>query len=257
MFLINILMERELKIQELFLNIRKGLFLLFVVFCVSYLFVAIRQNFVDDGFVLDYPEVEFKGDLSIDVNLALADVRDILNRYGVLLKPKTFSVNVEELKREFEQVSWVKNISVVKEYPSKLLLVIEPKDIVAYMFSDGEYFPVDGDGKIIPASVEYRSGLLITGEGANENLKDFLSVVKKYPRIWNKVAYLQYINNLRWNVFLYDVEDGILIKLAGDNLEETLEKINKLDMEQDLLKRNISEIDIRDINKILIKQRNL
>ncbi|MGN0929255.1 MAG: cell division protein FtsQ/DivIB [Alphaproteobacteria bacterium] len=247
-----------MKIQELFLNVKKVLFLLFVVFCVSYLFVAVRQNFVgDDGFVLDYPEVEFKGDLSIDVNLALADVRDILDRYGVLLKPKTFSVNVDELREEFSQLSWVKNVSVVKEYPSKLLLVIEPKDIVAYMFSEGEYFPVDSDGKIIPAGVEYRSGLLITGEGANESLKDFLLVAKKYPRIWNKVVYLQYINNLRWNVFLYDVEDGILIKFAKDNLEDALEKINKFDIEQDLLKRNISEIDIRDINKILIKQRDL
>lgn len=247
-----------MKIQELFYNIRRGLFLLFVVFCVSYLFVAIRQKFVsDNAFVLDYPEVEFKGDLSIDMNLALADVRDILNRYGMLLKPKTFSVNVEELKDEFIQLAWVKNISVVKEYPSKLLLVIEPKNIIAYMFSNGEYFPVDRDGKIIPAGVEYRSGLLITGEGANENLKDFLLVVKKYPRIQSKIVYLQYIDNLRWNMFLYDVEDGIVVKFAQDNLEEALEKINKFDMEQDLLKRNISEIDIRNISRILIKQRNL
>ena len=251
-------MERKLKIQELFLHIRRILFLLFVVFCVAYLFVAVRQKFVgDNAFVLNYPEVEFRGDLSIDVNLALADVRDVLDMYGLLLKPKTFSVDVDKLKDELSRLSWVKNVSVVKEYPSKLLIVIEPKNIIAYMYSNGEYFPVDKEGRIIPAGVEYKSGLLINGEGANENLNDLLPVIKKYPRIFDKVVFLQYVNNLRWNVFLYDVLDGILIKFDSDNLEEGLEKINKFDIEQDLLKRNISEIDIRDINKILIKQRNL
>lgn len=243
-----------MKIQELFLNIRRFLFLLFVVLCVVYLVVSIRQNFVgDNAFTLDYPEVEFKGDLSIDVNMAVADVREVLNKYNLFFRPKSFSVNAYDIMKDVSQLAWVKNVSVVKEYPSKLLIVIEPKNIIAYMFSNGEYFPVDVDGNVIMSGIDYKSGLLITGDGANSNLNDFISAVKKYPRIWNKVVYLQYVNNLRWNVFLYSVEDGILVKLAQDNVEEALAKLNKFDIEKDLLKRNISEIDIRDINKILVK----
>lgn len=243
-----------MKIQELFLNIRRFLFLLFVVLCVVYLVVSIRQNFVgDNAFTLDYPEVEFKGNLSIDVNMAVADVREVLNKYNLFSRPKSFSVNVDDIMQDISQLAWVKKVSVVKEYPSKLLIVIEPKNIIAYMFDNEEYFPVDSDGNLIMSGVDYKSGLLITGDGANSNLNDFISAVKKYPRIWNKVVYLQYVNNLRWNVYLYNIENGILVKLAQDNMEEALAKLNKFDIEKDLLKRNISEIDIRDINKILVR----
>ena len=114
---------------------------------------------------------------------------------------------------------------------------------------------MDDEGNIIPISVDYKSGLIISGDGANENLNDFLNILKKYPRIMDKVVYMQYINGLRWNLFLYAVNDGLLIKLDNEEVELGLQKIERLDASHDLLKRNISEIDIRDINKLLVKQR--
>lgn len=246
-----------MQIQEFFSKTKKICLVFFVIFCVSYLIISLRQRFVgDDAFLLDYPEVVFKGDLSIDREMAIADIKDVLNKHNLLSNPKSFSVDVDDVKDDFLQLSWIKNIAVVKEYPSKLLLVIEPKNIIAYMFNNDEYFPVDEMGNIIPISVDYKSGLIISGEGANENLLDFLAVLKKYPKIMDKVVYLQFINGLRWNVFLYGIEDGIVIKLDNEDFEMGLQKIERLDDYQDLLKRNISEIDVRDINRLLVKQRN-
>ena len=196
-----------MQIQEFFSKAKKICLVFFVIFCVSYLIISLRQRFVgDDAFLLDYPEVVFKGDLSIDREMA---IKDVLNKHNLLSNPKSFSVDVDEVKDDFLQLSWIKNIAVVKEYPSKLLLVIEPKNIIAYMFNNDEYFPVDEMGNIIPISVDYKSGLIISGDGANENLLDFLMVLKKYPKIMEKVVYLQFINGLRWNVFLYAIEDTL------------------------------------------------
>ena len=245
-----------MRMQEVFSKMKKVFIVLFMVLCVTYLIVSLRQNFVgDEAFVIDYPEVSFKSELLLDENMAITDIREVLDKHNLLSNPKSFSVDTELVRDDLLGIAWIKNVAVVKEYPSKLVLVIEPKKIIAYYFNNDEYYPVDDEGNIIPISVEYKSGLIIGGDGANENLNDFLNILKKYPRIMDKVVYLQYINRLRWNLFLYAVDDGILVKLDNEEMELGLQKIEQLDVSHDLLKRNISEIDIRDINKVLVKQR--
>ena len=55
---------------------------------------------------------------------------------------------------------------------------------------------------------------------------------------------------------IYSKYAGTEIKLDNEDFEMGLQKIERLDDYQDLLKRNISEIDVRDINRLLVKQRN-
>ena len=50
-------------------------------------------------------------------------------------------------------------------------------------------------------------------------------------------------------------DTGLLIKFDNHDFEEGVKKIDFMDKNQDLLKRDIVEIDIRDVNKVLIKQR--
>ena len=50
-------------------------------------------------------------------------------------------------------------------------------------------------------------------------------------------------------------ESGILVKLDND-FEEGLSKLAELEFLQGILSKNISEIDLRDSDKILVKQRS-
>ena len=76
-----------------------------------------------------------------------------------------------------------------------------------------------------------------------------------YPKIKEKIVAVQLVNKLRFNLVLYNLSDGLLIKLDND-YSDGIERLAELDALQGILSRNISEIDLRDLEKILIKKRN-
>ena len=129
------------------------------------------------------------------------------------------------------------------------------KKIIAYKALEGLYYPISEEGVLLGIPVDYESGLLAFGELVEEKLPSLLSSLSEYPNIYEKVVGVQLINGLRWNLILYSTdENGLLVKL-DDSYDEGISKLAELDLLQGILSKNISEIDLRDLDKILVKQR--
>ena len=55
---------------------------------------------------------------------------------------------------------------------------------------------------------------------------------------------------------MYSTDETELLVKLDNSYDEGLSKLAELDLLQGLLTKNISEIDLRDLDKILVKQRD-
>ena len=240
--------------REFFLKFKFVCLTFFASISVILIILLFRQRLVsEDAFKMTYPEVIFENKLSVDRDFAVSSLRDLITPY--LEQEKLLDVDIQTLSTEISELPWIENVAVVRDFPNVLKIIIKSKNIIAYKALDGYYYPISDEGVLLGIPVDYESGLLVFGELAEEKLPRLLSVLKTYPNIMEKVVGVQFINGLRWNLLLYSLgENGILVKL-DNSYEDGITKLAELDLLQGFLSKNISEIDLRDLDKILIKQR--
>ncbi len=241
--------------REFFLKFRFFCLTFFASISVVLIVLLFHQKLVsDDAFKMTYPEVIFENKLSVDRDFAISSLRDLITPF--LDQDKLLDVDIKNLSSEILELPWVDNVAVIRDFPNVLKIVIKSKNIVAYKALEGLYYPISEDGVLLGVPVDYESGLLVFGDLAEEKVLDLLSSLKEYPNIYNKVVAVQLINGLRWNLILYSTDEtGLLVKL-DNSYDEGLSKLAELDLLQGLLTKNISEIDLRDLDKILVKQRD-
>ncbi|MDR1477036.1 MAG: cell division protein FtsQ/DivIB [Rickettsiales bacterium] len=219
-----------------------------------YAAAEIRQNTVgSEALALDSLAVEFVGDPPMDEEDAAREVKDAMGtvEYGARLS----GIDIGDALAKISALKWVGRASVSRAYPNELKVVVEPKKILAYMYLDGDYRPVDSEGNVVDMRAPSVSGLVVSGTGANERLVYMLDVLKKYPRIYSNLAGMQMVGGIRWNLVLYDMGGGLLIKLPDEDYESALAKIEAYDARHDMLKRQIAEIDVRDPDRLLVRPR--
>ncbi len=240
--------------QKFFLKVRFFCLTFFAFMSVVLMILLFRQKLVsDDAFKMTYPEVVFENKILFDRDLAISSLRDLIVPF--LEQDKLLDLDIVALSNEIMVLPWVENVSVIRDFPNVLKIIIKPKEVIAYKANENGYYPIDKNGKVLNMSVEYQNGLLVFGEEAEENLLTLLEYLKNYPNIMKNVVGVQFVNKLRWNLLFFNMdESGILVKLDND-FEEGLSKLAELEFLQGILSKNISEIDLRDLDKILVKQR--
>ena len=218
----------------------------------TYAAFSIRHGTVGDGArAIEAIAVEFANPAPFDD--AEAEIRDAAGT--IRAGAKLSSIDIDEVLERVSALGWVKHTAVAREYPDEIRIVIETKDIIAHMWQGSEYRPVDSDGNIIHMKARDISSPVISGAGANTRVAEMLATLRKYPRIYPHLAGMQFVNGLRWNLALYGLEDGLVVKLPDENEEVALEKIAQYDKRHDILKRSVSEIDARDPSRLLVKPR--
>ena len=240
--------------RKFFLKVRFFCLTFFAFMSVILMILLFRQKLVsDDAFKMTYPEVVFENKILFDRDLAISSLRDLIVPF--LEQDKLLDLDIVALSNEIMVLPWVENVSVIRDFPNVLKIIIKPKEVIAYKANENGYYPIDKNGKVLNMSVEYQNGLLVFGEEAEENLLTLLEYLKNYPNIMKNVVGVQFVNKLRWNLLFFNMdESGILVKLDND-FEEGLSKLAELEFLQGILSKNISEIDLRDLDKILVKQR--
>ena len=97
--------------------------------------------------------------------------------------------------------------------------------------------------------------LLIVGRGAPEHLNELLTAVEDDNEVFPRIKVANFISGRRWNLILDDVENGITVKLPAEDMDKAWKKLLKLNKTQGLLKRKLTIIDLRFVNKVLVKPR--
>ena len=122
-------------------------------------------------------------------------------------------------------------------------------------FKNNQYYPITSHGEQLEKPEIFAGGLIVLGDNAAPEIPDILKKIKKYKRLYDSIIAIRYINGLRFNLILYSFDsNGMIIKLNKD-YASGIDKLMELDALQGILSRNIAEIDLRDIEKVLVKPR--
>ena len=163
------------------------------------------------------------------------------------------ALNAQALRKKIQAISKVEK-AFVKFSTDGLVLVnvIERKEAVVF-YNNDLYEVLDSNGVILSIKPNYQ-GLsafpLLVGKDASRKIKELLSLVNQVGSNKSEVLYYEWVGERRWNIHM---KNDLVFKLPENNLSKALELMNTLLNETNKPLRPVVSIDLRNIDKPIIK----
>ena len=132
--------------------------------------------------------------------------------------------------------------------------VIQRKEAVVF-FNNHLYEVLDSNGVILSLNKHYQglSSLpLLVGKDGQKNINELLSLINEIGSFQSEVLYYEWVGERRWNIHM---KNDLVFKLPENNLNKGLEVMRMFLNETDTLLKPIVAIDLRNIDKPIIKLR--
>jgi len=148
---------------------------------------------------------------------------------------------------------WISEATVLKLYPDRLRIEIRERLPFALWQKDGQVALIAADGTVLQDAVPARFAELplVVGKGAEQSAQDFLTLVARYPLIakLNEASVL--VAERRWNLHL---KSGLEVLLPEAGAEDALRTLVDLDRSKKLLSRDITTVDLRLPDRVIVRQ---
>lgn len=179
---------------------------------------------------------------------------DIVKAAGVYKNQPLLGLNLTTLRKNVEQVGWVKEARVVRLLPDTLVVaVVEHRQLAVWQHA-GRQFVIDDHGQVIKEADPARFATLplVVGEGAAEHAPEILPVIAQRPRLIGQMDALVRVDDRRWDVRM---KDGSLIQLPADGVDAALMELERLDQRSRILELGFDRIDLRNPDVVSVRPR--
>lgn len=160
--------------------------------------------------------------------------------------------NADQARERLTNLPWVQNAEIRKIYPDTLEVAIAERSPFA-VWQHGERLTViEKSGRpIVPFDGRGRSELpLVIGLGGPEKVATFMEEIAAYPQLTSQVKAYVRIADRRWDLLL---ANGITIKLPEMGVDDAIREVLDLDARKKLLSRDISIVDLRFADRIVVR----
>ena len=212
----------------------------------SYMSQQVYAAMGDLGFELEL--VKFKGDKYIGQ-------AQLIEELGLFDGIPILAIDLNELRTEIKTRNWVKDAQIKRILPSKLEINITERKPLAIWQYQKQLFLIDADG-IVLMDLDAAEGLpfpLIVGEGANNHASYIFEMLEEEKTLYSRVHAAIRLSDRRWNIMFMN---GIEVMMPEDNLEEAWKKLARLQIEKQVLDREVKTIDLRMHDRVYIKMQN-
>jgi len=187
---------------------------------------------------------------------------------GISAPLNILTVNPEKMARAIEESPWVRNASVGRELPDRLVIEVTEREPAALLKKGSDLYLVDRDGVVFKKfetddSVDapvftgfYRNGDL-RGELLNKVFAflDYLSGNDYFPRVWNvSEIYVDEVHDLS-----VVTDNHLFLNLGFDDYEKKLKRLRKV--MADLARRGLEgrslSIDLVDSSRVVVQEGDL
>ena len=185
--------------------------------------------------------------ISIVTDSRDADMDAMRAAAGGLVR-NSYKVDLDALNARIAAVPGVKK-SAVRRLPNGNLAVRADMYRAVAQWSDGEnFFPLSADGTIVNSPSQTRDIGAVVFVGT---LPDDISEITTAARnMVADVAYLEWIENRRWNIVTMG---GITVMLPENNPVQAISTLISLNQNHGIFGKKLTVIDMRDDARILVK----
>jgi cell division protein FtsQ len=170
---------------------------------------------------------------------------EILRAGGIGPKNSLLFLDVAEVRRNLiEKLPLVRDASVSKLYPNRLLVEIVEREPFALWQKDGRVVVVAADGTPIEDLRDSRFSDLpfVVGTGANERVTEYLKIIEAAGDLRKRIRAGIFVGQRRWDLKL---NSGLDIRLPENEPDVALARLARLARESRLLDKDIVSIDLR------------
>ncbi|MBB4305457.1 cell division protein FtsQ [Rhodobium orientis] len=178
--------------------------------------------------------------------------REILSALAIPEKNSLFTYDIASAYSRVSDIPWVKQISIRKLYPATLQVTVKEREPFA-LWQRGQVLSViDRDGRVIADTIRPRyAGLpMIVGHGGQKRAAEYVTLLDRFPTLKPRVNAGVLVAERRWNLVL---DNGIEVRLPEKGVNAALKELVALDNEHGLLSRDITAVDLRLDDRIIVR----
>ncbi len=184
---------------------------------------------------------------------------------GISTPLNILTVSPEKMARTIEKNPWIRNASVGREFPDRLIIEITERKAAAILEKGSDLYLVDRDGAVFK-KFEAGDGVdvpVFTGFYRNNNLRgdllkkafsflDYLSGSDHFPRIWNvSEIYVDDVHD-----FSVVTDNHLFLDLGFEDYERKLKRLRRVmaDLARSGFEGRSLSIDLQDPSRVVVQQ---
>jgi len=168
-------------------------------------------------------------------------------------KSNILNVNLLNIYNNLRNNDWVEELYIERVLPNTIKISIIEKEAIGIWQYEMSNKLITKNGEIISTANinKFKIDLpIIHGNHANKNANSILKILETNKVLTKNIWSLDYINNRRWNLHF---KQGIIVLLPSEGVLRAWNEIIKLQKNYDVLNLGLTELDLRNPNKILGK----
>jgi cell division protein FtsQ len=168
-------------------------------------------------------------------------------------RPMT-QLDLEQVRSDLLELSWVKDARVSRRLPSSLVIDIVERKPHAVLRKPDRYVLVDGTGhELEPISqAAARSYLLIDGPGAGRQVPALTALLEAAPALDDQVAEAKWVGNRRWDI-IFKTGQVLALPEGSQPAASALAEFARIDGINRLLEGPAVAFDMRAPDRIYMR----
>lgn len=176
----------------------------------------------------------------------------ILAAAGISPHNSLLFLDVAKIRESLQKIALIKEVSVTKLYPDRLLIEVEERQPFALWQKDGLVNIVAADGMPIDAMHDQRFVDLpfVVGAGANERLGEYLALLEAAGELRERIRAGVLVAGRRWTL---KTTNGIDILLPETDPAPALASLAQLQQRSRILDKDLLSLDLRQPGRLIAR----
>ncbi len=177
---------------------------------------------------------------------------EVLAASGITTRDSLPFLDVAAVRQRIKEIPMVRDVSVRKLYPSRLVVEVQERAPYAIWQINGQVQVISADGMAIDQLSDERLAHLpfVVGEDANLRVPEYLKIIAVAGDLGDQIRAGVLVGGRRWNIKL---ASGLEVKLPEQGAEAAFAHFAKLAREMRMLEKDLISVDLRIADRMVAR----
>ncbi len=178
--------------------------------------------------------------------------KEILDVAGVDPKLSLPFLDADEMRRKLLAVPLIKNVSVRKLFPDRLVIDVTERRPFGLWQKGGAVSIVAADGAPIDSlhDPKFESLPFVVGEGANERIGEYASLLEAAGDLRSKISAGILVSQRRWTL---KMKTGVEVLLPEVGPKAAVARLARMEQDAHVLEKDVVSLDLRVPGKLYVR----